>query len=173
MPSKKYYTYSEKEKINAIQEIKDSIIALERDVTKIHQNLKNIGREIYYLYDAMSDPFETTSFSETSEFSSPEEIIEEIVVTKGKKDKCYKPKKNQAIYSFKMATEITGLEDIIDSTSKNIKKVFQNGVKPEDKQETYLPIGLIESDKLSCMAKKSRNNRRKTAGQLALSLSRI
>ena len=54
MTSKKYYTYSEKEKICAIQEIKDSIIALERDVTKIHQNLKIIGREIYYLYDAMT-----------------------------------------------------------------------------------------------------------------------
>ena len=40
-----------------------------------------------------------------------------------------------------MATEITGLENIIDSTSKNIKKVFQNGVKPEDKQEVYI-IGL-------------------------------
>ena len=40
-----------------------------------------------------------------------------------------------------MATEITGLEDIIDSTSKNIKKVFQNDVKPEDKQEAYI-IGL-------------------------------
>ena len=73
MPSKKYYAYSEKEKINAIQEIKDSIIALEHDVTKIHQNLENIGREIYYLYDAISGPFETTSFSETPEFSSPEE----------------------------------------------------------------------------------------------------
>jgi hypothetical protein len=93
MPSKKYYTYSEKEKIYTIQEIKDSIIALERDVTKIHQNLKNIGREIYYLYDAMSGPFETTSLSETSESSSPEEMVEEIVVSKEKKDKFYKPKK--------------------------------------------------------------------------------
>jgi len=39
MLSKKYFTYSEKEKIYVIQEIKESIIALERDVTKIHQNL--------------------------------------------------------------------------------------------------------------------------------------
>ena len=99
MPSKKYYTYSEKEKIYAIQEIKDSIIALERDVTKIHQNLKSIGREIYYLYDAMSGPLpllpsaETTSFSETSESSSLEEMVAEIVVSKEKKDKFYKPKK--------------------------------------------------------------------------------
>ncbi|CAI2194155.1 3298_t:CDS:2, partial [Funneliformis geosporum] len=46
-----------------------------------------------------------------------------------------------AIYSFKMATKITGLEDIINNTSKNIKKVFQNSVKPEDKQEAYI-IGL-------------------------------
>ncbi len=35
MPSKKYYTYSEKEKIYAIQEIKDSIIALEQRYIKI------------------------------------------------------------------------------------------------------------------------------------------
>ena len=40
MTSKKYYTYLEKEKICAIQ---DSIIALERDVTRIHQNLKRIA----------------------------------------------------------------------------------------------------------------------------------
>ena len=33
---KKYYTYSEKEKIYAIQEIKDFIIALKHDITKIH-----------------------------------------------------------------------------------------------------------------------------------------
>ncbi|CAG8464040.1 9396_t:CDS:2 [Gigaspora margarita] len=121
MPSKKYYTYSEKEKIYAIQEIKDSIIALERD---------------------------TASFSETSEFSSPEEIIEEIVVTK----------KDQANYSFKMATELTGLEDIIDSTSKNIKKVFQNGIKPEDKQEAYI-IGLkLTLDRLARELEFAQNN---------------
>ncbi|SRR6266498_887405 len=93
MPSKKYYTYLEKEKIYAIQEIKDSIIALKHDVTKIHQNLKSIGRKIYYLCDAMIDPFKSTSFSESSEFSLPKEMIEEIVVFKEKKDKFYKPKK--------------------------------------------------------------------------------
>ncbi|CAB4426235.1 unnamed protein product [Rhizophagus irregularis] len=54
MPSKKYYTDSEKEKIYTIVNIKESIIALERDVTKIHQNLKTIAREIYYLYNAMA-----------------------------------------------------------------------------------------------------------------------
>ena len=43
MSSKKYYTYSEKEKVYAIQEIKENIKALECDVTKIHQNLKSIG----------------------------------------------------------------------------------------------------------------------------------
>src|SRR4051794_41567781 len=40
---------SEKEKVYAIQEIKESIIALERDVTKMHQNLKRISQEICYL----------------------------------------------------------------------------------------------------------------------------
>jgi len=40
----------------------------------------------------MSGPFETTSFSELSEFSSPEEMIEKIVISKEKKDKFYQPK---------------------------------------------------------------------------------
>ncbi|RIA92571.1 hypothetical protein C1645_736281 [Glomus cerebriforme] len=70
MTSKKYYTYSEKEKICAIQEIKDSIIALERNVTKIHQNLKSIGREIYYLYDAMT-PEEIEEFEESDSDYAP------------------------------------------------------------------------------------------------------
>ena len=69
MSSKKYYTYSEKEKVYAIQEIKENIIALEHDITKIHQNLKSIGREIYYLYDAMTESSESSS----SESSSAEE----------------------------------------------------------------------------------------------------
>ncbi|CAG8778092.1 17921_t:CDS:1, partial [Rhizophagus irregularis] len=45
---------SEKEKIYTIVNIKESIIALERDITKIHQNLKTIAREIYYLFNAMA-----------------------------------------------------------------------------------------------------------------------
>jgi len=53
MPSKKYHADLEKEKIYTIVNIKESIIALERDMTKIHQNLKSIAREIYYLYDAI------------------------------------------------------------------------------------------------------------------------
>ena len=44
MPSKKYHTYySEKEKIYAIEKLKESIMALKHDVTKIHQNLKRIA----------------------------------------------------------------------------------------------------------------------------------
>ncbi|CAG8690341.1 11432_t:CDS:2, partial [Funneliformis mosseae] len=64
-----------KEKNYAIQEIKENIKTLECDVTKIHQNLKSIGQEIYYLYDAMTK----SSESSTSELSSAEEayIIEE------------------------------------------------------------------------------------------------
>ncbi|CAI2177563.1 8666_t:CDS:2 [Funneliformis geosporum] len=50
---------------------------------------------------------------------------------------------------FKMATEITGLENIIDSISKNIKKVFQNGVKPKDKQEAYIIRLKLTLDKLA------------------------
>ena len=57
-----------------------------------------------------------------------------------------------------MTTEITGLEDIIDSTSKNIKKVFQNGVKPEDKQEVYI-IGLkLTLDRLARELEFAQNN---------------
>ncbi len=40
----------------------------------------------------MSGPFETTSFSELSEFSLPKEMIEKIVISKEKKDKFYQPK---------------------------------------------------------------------------------
>ncbi|CAI2195118.1 7948_t:CDS:1, partial [Funneliformis geosporum] len=70
MSSKKYRTYySEKEKVYAIQEIKENIIALECDITKIHQNLKSIGRKINYLYDAITE----SSESSTSESSSAEE----------------------------------------------------------------------------------------------------
>ena len=54
MPSKINYTDSEKERIYTIVNIKESIIALEQDVTKIHQNLKRIAREIYYLYKDMA-----------------------------------------------------------------------------------------------------------------------
>ncbi|CAG8702571.1 16609_t:CDS:1, partial [Funneliformis mosseae] len=62
MPSKKYRTYYlKKEKVDAIQEIKENIIALEHDVTKIHQNLKRIGREICYLYNAMIKSSESSS----------------------------------------------------------------------------------------------------------------
>ncbi len=54
MPSKTNYTDLEKERIYTIVNIKESIIALEHDVTKIHQNLKRIAREIYYLYKDMA-----------------------------------------------------------------------------------------------------------------------
>jgi len=40
-----------------------------------------------------------------------------------------------------MTTGIVGLEDIIDDVKKNIKTVFQNGVRAEDRQEVYI-IGL-------------------------------
>jgi hypothetical protein len=96
MPSKKYHTYySEKEKVYDIQEIKKNIIVLERDVTKIHQNLKNISRKIYYLYDAMT---------ESSESSSSESEVEKIVASECSsseemKVKCYKPKKKR--YDFR------------------------------------------------------------------------
>ena len=86
MPSKKYRTYySEKEKVYAIQEIKENIITLECDVTKIHQNLKNIGQKIYYLYDAMTESSESSS----SESSSAEAIT--IVKESEESDSDYTP----------------------------------------------------------------------------------
>ncbi len=42
MPSKKYRTYSEKEKINTVENIKESLIDLKHNITKIYQNLKSI-----------------------------------------------------------------------------------------------------------------------------------
>ncbi|CAI2195920.1 19747_t:CDS:1, partial [Funneliformis geosporum] len=48
--------------------------------------------------------------------------------------------------------------DIIDSTNKNIKKVFQNGIKPEDKQESYI-IGLkLTLDRLARELEFAQNN---------------
>ena len=74
MPSKKYCTYSKQRK-DTVEGLKDSLIELEHDITKIHQKLKSICREIYFLYDAMP-------FSESSEES---EEIEEVA-------ECYQPK---------------------------------------------------------------------------------
>src|SRR5947207_3412787 len=86
MPSKKYRAYySEKEKDYAIQEIKENIIALEHDVTKIHQKIKRIGSEIYYLYDAMTESSESSS----SEPSSAEAIT--IVEESEESDSDYTP----------------------------------------------------------------------------------
>ena len=43
MPFKKYYTDLEKSNIYTIENIKKFIIKLKYDITKIHQNLKNIS----------------------------------------------------------------------------------------------------------------------------------
>ena len=59
MPFKKYHT--DLENIYAVEKLKKSIMVLEHDVTKIHQNLKNISRKIYYLYDAMTESSESSS----------------------------------------------------------------------------------------------------------------
>ncbi|CAG8776971.1 12843_t:CDS:2, partial [Gigaspora rosea] len=67
MPFKKNYT--DLENIYAIKELKESIILLERDITKIYQNLKRIAREIYYLYEAMT-PEEFEEFEESEESNS-------------------------------------------------------------------------------------------------------
>ena len=45
-------------------------MTLERDVTRIHQNLKRIAREIYYLYDAIT-PEEIEEFEESDSDYAP------------------------------------------------------------------------------------------------------
>ena len=57
-----------------------------------------------------------------------------------------------------MTTGIVGLEDIIDDVKKNIKMVFQNGVRAEDRQEVYI-IGLqLILDRLARELEFAQNN---------------
>ncbi|CAG8756499.1 6113_t:CDS:1, partial [Rhizophagus irregularis] len=57
-----------------------------------------------------------------------------------------------------MTTGIVGLEDIIDDVKKNIKTVFQNGVRAEDWQEVYI-IGLqLTLDRLARELEFAQNN---------------
>ncbi len=75
MPFKKYYTDLEKSNIYTIENIKKFIIKLKYDVTKIHQNLKNISWEIYYLYDSMKFSKSSEEFKESDNYT---EIYEKI-----------------------------------------------------------------------------------------------
>ena len=57
-----------------------------------------------------------------------------------------------------MTTGIVGLEDIIDDVKKNIKTVFQNGVRAKDRQEVYI-IGLqLTLDRLARELEFAQNN---------------
>ena len=57
-----------------------------------------------------------------------------------------------------MTTGIVSLEDIIDDVKKNIKTVFQNGVRAEDRQEVYI-IGLqLTLDRLARELEFAQNN---------------
>ena len=57
-----------------------------------------------------------------------------------------------------MTTDIVSLEDIIDDVKKNIKTVFQNGVRAEDRQEVYI-IGLqLTLDRLARELEFAQNN---------------
>ena len=57
-----------------------------------------------------------------------------------------------------MTTDIVSLEDIIDDVKKNIKMVFQNGVRAEDRQEVYI-IGLqLTLDRLARELEFAQNN---------------
>ena len=81
MPSKKYCTYS-KQKKDTVKGLKDSLIELEHDITKMYQKLKSICCEIYFLYDAM--PFSESS--DESEESNDHEYIYEKSNYPKKKD---------------------------------------------------------------------------------------
>ena len=105
MPSKKYYTDLEKGKIYAVEKLKESIMSLERDVTKIHQNLKRIAWEIYYLYDAIT-PEEIKEFEKSDSDYAPykagdwiyqprkEDSQSKVYVKKKFTSKEVKPKRN-------------------------------------------------------------------------------
>jgi hypothetical protein len=57
-----------------------------------------------------------------------------------------------------MSSSIVGIEDIIDDVKKNIKMVFQNGVRAEDRQEVYI-IGLqLTLDRLARELEFAQNN---------------
>ncbi|PKY47805.1 hypothetical protein RhiirA4_473504 [Rhizophagus irregularis] len=55
MSSKKYHIYSVRRRVFTDKDLKESFISLERNVSKIHQNLKNISLEIYCLYAISSE----------------------------------------------------------------------------------------------------------------------
>ena len=57
-----------------------------------------------------------------------------------------------------MTTGIVSLEDIINDVKKNIKTVFQNGVRAENRQEVYI-IGLqLTLDRLARELEFAQNN---------------
>ena len=57
-----------------------------------------------------------------------------------------------------MSSGIVSIEDIIDDVKKNIKMVFQNGVRAEDRQEVYI-IGLqLTLDRLARELEFAQNN---------------
>jgi hypothetical protein len=57
-----------------------------------------------------------------------------------------------------MSSDIVSIEDIIDDVKKNIKMVFQNRVRAEDRQEVYI-IGLqLTLDRLAQELEFAQNN---------------
>ncbi len=66
-----------------------------------------------------------------------------------------------------MSSGIVSIEDIIDDVKKNIKMVFQNGVRAEDRQEAYI-IGLqLTLDRLARELEFTQNNYQdKTANRI-------
>ena len=57
-----------------------------------------------------------------------------------------------------MTTGIVGLEDIIDNVKKNIKTVFQNGVRAENWQEVYIIGFQLTLDRLAWELEFAQNN---------------
>ena len=62
-----------------------------------------------------------------------------------------------------MSSGIISIEDIIDDVKKNIKMVFQNGIRVEDCQEVYI-IGLqLTLDRLAQELEFAQNNYQDTS----------
>ena len=62
-----------------------------------------------------------------------------------------------------MSSDIVSIEDIIDDVKKNIKLVFQNGVRAEDRQKAYI-IGLqLSLDRLARELEFVQNNYQDTS----------
>ena len=62
-----------------------------------------------------------------------------------------------------MSSSIVSIEDIIDDVKKNIKMVFQNGIRVEDHQEVYIIELQLTLDRLARELEFAQNNYQNTS----------